>query len=175
MNTGQTMLTLGAFIFLTTILMNFYGLVGQTGDTIKSGQDGILATTIASSYMEIAQGLAFDQISDTSDVALHDPAQMTPTGLLGSEAGEDSLSLFNDFDDFNGHEFEKQAIGSECRYRTHFTVYYVNPDNVHQMVGSRTFVKRMDLATWRVFPAPIGQDQSDTIRTSVVLGYFHFD
>jgi hypothetical protein len=175
MNTGQTMLTLGAFIFLTTILMNFYGLVGQTGDTIKSGQDGILATTIASSYMEIAQGLAFDQITDTSDIALHDPTALTSTGTLGSELGEDSLNQFNDFDDFNGHEFEKQAIGSECRYRTRFTVYYVNPDNLDQLVASRTFTKRMDLWTWRVFPAPLGEDQADTVRTSVVLGYFHFD
>ena len=175
MNTGQTMLTLGAFVFLTTILMNFYGLVGQTGDTIKSGQDGILATTIASSYMEIAQGFAFDQITDTSDIALHTPTLLTITTMLGPEFGEDSLSLFNDFDDFNGIVLEKQAIGSECRYRTRFSVYYVNPDNLHEKVGARTFVKRMDLETWRVFPVPIGLDQTDTVRSSVVLGYFHFD
>jgi hypothetical protein len=175
MNTGQTLLTLGAFIFLTTILMNFYGMVGQTGDTIKSGQDGILGTTIASSYMEIAQGLAFDQITDTSDIALHDPTVLTITAMLGPELGEDSLSLFNDFDDFNGLEMEKQAIGSECRYRTKFDVYYVSADDLDLMVGSRTFVKRMDLETWRVFPVPLGLDQTDTVRTSVVLGYFHFD
>jgi hypothetical protein len=30
MSTGQTMLTLGAFMFLSTILLNFYRLVADT-------------------------------------------------------------------------------------------------------------------------------------------------
>ncbi|MEW6510640.1 MAG: hypothetical protein AB1428_06725, partial [Bacteroidota bacterium] len=175
MTTGQTILTLGAFMFLTTLLTNFYGLVAQTGDTIKSGQDGILATTIASSYMEIAQGLAFDQITDTSNAAIHNVSVLTSTGMLGAEFGEDSIAVFNDFDDFNGQEFERQALGSDFRYRTRFSVYYVDPDELDMKLGTRTFVKRMDLETWRVYPPPLGEDQIDTIRTSVVAGYFHFD
>jgi hypothetical protein len=175
MTTGQTLLTIGAFIFLTTIMLNFYRLVANSGDTIASGQDGILATTIASSYMELAQGLAFDDVTDTSDAALASPTVLTDPTLLRAETGEDSLKLFNDFDDFNTKNFEKQANGTNRRYRTHFDVYYVNPDNINQKSSIRTYVKRMDMKTWRVYPEPTSPTEIDTVRNSLVVGYFHFD
>jgi hypothetical protein len=173
MSTGQTMLTLGAFVFLSTIMLNFYRLVADTGTVIASGQDGILATTIATSYMELAQGVAFDNVSDTSNVAIANPSALTT--ILGPEAGEDSLGAYNDFDDFNGCTIDKQAVGSDRRYRTAFSVCYVNPDDVGQKSGGKTFVKRMDLKTWRIFPPATGPNDIDTVRTSLVMGYFHFD
>jgi hypothetical protein len=175
MSTGQTILTIGAFMFLTTILLNFYQVVANTGDTITSGQDGILATTIASSYMEVAQGLAFDEITDTSSVALANPSALTSPSLLGHDAGEDSLALYDDFDDFNSATLDKQALGTNRIYRTQFTVSYVNPDNLLQTSSSRTFVKRMDLKTWRIFPPAASAIDLDTVKTSLVLGYWHFD
>lgn len=175
MTTGQTILTIGAFMFLTTILLNFYQVVANTGDTIASGQDGILATTIASSYMEIAQGLAFDEITDTSTVALANASALTSPSLLGHDAGEDSLALYDDFDDFNKVTLDKQALGTNRIYRTQFTVSYVNSDNLLQTSSSRTFVKRMDLKTWRIFPPAASAIDLDTVKTSLVLGYWHFD
>jgi hypothetical protein len=175
MTTGQTILTIGAFMFLTTILMNFYQVVANTGDTIASGQDGILATTIASSYMEIAQGLAFDEITDTSTVALANASALTSPSLLGHDSGEDSLALYDDFDDFNGATLDKQALGTNRIYRTQFIVSYVNPDNLLQTLSSRQFVKRLDLKTWRVFPHAKSALDLDTVKTSLVLGYWHFD
>jgi len=175
MSTGQTMLSIGAFMFLTTILLNFYRVAAETGDTIASGQDGILATTIAASYSEIAQGLAFDEITDSTNAALASPTVLTPASSLGPEAGEDSLKDFNDFDDFNGKYFDKRATGTNRIYRTWFTVSYVNPDNISQVSSARTFVKRMDLRTWRISPAAASASEIDTVRTFLVLGYFHFD
>jgi hypothetical protein len=175
MSTGQTILTIGAFMFLTTILLNFYSVVAHTGDTITSGQDGILATTIATSYMEIAQGLSFDQISDTSNVALANPSVLTSAFHLGHEAGEDSIALYNDFDDFHRSTVDKQAMGTNRIYRTVFSVSYVNPDNLVSTSATQTFVKRMDLKTWRIFPPAESAIDLDTVRTSLVLGYFHFD
>jgi hypothetical protein len=175
MSTGQTILSIGAFMFLTTILLNFYRVAAETGDTIASGQDGILATTIAASYAEIAQGLAFDEVTDTTNAALASPSVLTSSSALGAEAGEDSIGLFNDFDDFNGKFYDKPATGTNRTYRTQFTVSYVNPDNINQKSSVRTFVKRMDLKTWRITPAPSSPTEIDTIRTFLVLGYFHFD
>jgi hypothetical protein len=175
MNTGQTILTIGAFMFLTTIMTNFYRIVAQTGDTIASGQDGILATTVSTSYMEIAQGLAFDEVTDTSDIAIANPSALTSPLQLHAEAGEDSLFKFDDFDDFNGQALEKTATGSNKRYRTTFTVCYVNPLNILNYSTTRTFLKRMDIKTWRVFPPAESGTQLDTVRLSLVMGYFHFD
>jgi hypothetical protein len=175
MTTGQTILTIGAFMFLTTILLNFYRVAAETGDSIASGQDGILATTIAASYSEIAQGLAFDNVTDSTNAAVASPTLLTAAADLGREAGEDSLYQFNDFDDFNGLALEKQATGTNRRYRTLFTVSYVNPDNINQITTARTFVKRMDLKTWRISPPAASPTEIDTVRTFLLLGYFHFD
>jgi hypothetical protein len=175
MSTGQTILTIGAFMFLTTILMNFYSVVAHTGDTIASGQDGILATTIATSYMEVAQGLSFDQITDTSNIAIANPSVLTSPLSLGHESGEDSVALYNDFDDFNRTVVDKQAMGTNRIYRTIFSVSYVNADNLLLTSTSRTFVKRLDMKTWRVFPVAETALDLDTVRTTLVLGYFHFD
>jgi hypothetical protein len=70
---------------------------------------------------------------------------------------------------------ERTATGSNKRYRTTFTVCYVNPTNLLNYSTTRQFVKRMDLKTWRIFPPPEAGMQLDTVRLSLVMGYFHFD
>jgi hypothetical protein len=175
MSSNYTLLSIGAFIILTTILNNFYGLLGSTGDDVADAQDMILATAITTSYLEIAQGLAFDEVTDTSSVAIGNPSALTAVSLLGPEDGsEDSVHAFDDFDDFDGLEIEKDATGVDKRFRTRFAVSYVNPANVSQVSVTRTLVKRIDTKTWRVHP-PIEGTDTDTLRLSLVLGYFHFD
>ena len=172
---NHTILVIGGFIILTTILTSFYTLLGNTGDDIADAQDMILATTIATSYIEVAQGLAFDDVTDTSSVALNNLSALTAATSLGPElADEDSIQNFNDFDDFDGFVSERTATGTNRRYTTEFSVFYVNPNDVGQVTTSRTYVKRLDTKTWRSFPPSKGT-ALDTLRLSFVLGYFHFD
>jgi hypothetical protein len=172
MSTGQTLLTIAAFILLTTLLQGVYSSVGSIGNDISSGQDGILATTIATSYSEYANGLAFDQTTDTSDVALTSPALLTYPP--GPEPGESGFDSFNDFDDLNGFVDEKTAGGSSRKYKTVFSVSYVDSSDVSRTVSYRTYLKRLDMKTWRTFPVPGTDEIIDTLRTSIVMGYFHF-
>jgi hypothetical protein len=173
MSMGQTLLTIGAFILLTTMLQGVYSSIGNIGASINGGQDGILTTTIATSYIEMANGLAFDQATDTSDVALSAPAALTYPP--GPEAGETDLNSFNDFDDLNGFVDDKTAGGSSRQYRTRFTVSYVDSNDVSKSVTYKTYLKRLDLKTWRISPVPDPDEIIDTLRTSVVMGYFHFN
>jgi hypothetical protein len=122
--------------------------------------------------MEIAQGLAYDEQTDTSDEALYDITTLTHPASLGPDGTEDSLHEFNDFDDFDGFTFEKEATGTGRRYSTQFTVNYVTENDVSTNSSSRSYVKRMDMTTWRVFPPT---PKADTLRLALVLGYFHFD
>jgi hypothetical protein len=172
MSTGQTFLTIGAFILLTSILQGVYSSIGSIGTDISGGQDGILATTIATSYIEYANGLAFDDITDTSDVALTTPAALTYPP--GPEPGETGFDTFNDFDDLNGFVDEKTAGGSSRKYKTLFTVSYVDSSDVSHVVAYRTYLKRLDMRTWRTFPVPTSDEIVDTLKTSIVMGYFHF-
>ena len=175
------MLTIFAFALLSTVLVNFYRLLGMTGDDIASAQDGILATTITTSYMEIANGLSFDEVTDSTDEAIGNPSILTSPAALGREVDpddgepEDSIHKFNDFDDFHNYEWEKLAGTTGRRYKTRFVVNYVNPNDVQDISATRTFVKRMDLKTWRSWPLPRPGARLDTLRLSLVMGYFHFD
>ncbi|HEX9658037.1 MAG TPA: hypothetical protein VGB89_14110 [Bacteroidota bacterium] len=176
MTTGQTMLTIFAMMMVTTILMNYYRLMAATGDDIASAQDGILATTIATSYMELANGLAFDAYTDTGHVGSSQKSLLTLATNLGRESSyEDSVHKFDDYDDFNGFSIEREAGGTGRRFRTLFTVFYVQPNNVSAYSGNREFVKRMDLKIWRTFPRPEANSRLDTLKVSQVRGYYHFD
>ncbi len=176
MTTGQTMLTIFAFGLLSTVLVNFYRLLGATGDDLASGQDGILATTITTSYMEIANGLAFDEVTDTSNIAYQNPSALTSSDALGPDAAnEDSIHKFDDFDDFNNFQVETTPRGTNHRYTTKFVVHYVDPTNVRNTTNTRTFTKRIDSRTWRSYPPPAPGARVDTLTMSLVMGYFHFD
>jgi hypothetical protein len=168
---------MGAFILLTSILLGFYNLLGSTGTDISEAQDLILATTMATSYIEIAQGLSFDSVTDTGSAAIGNPSILTMVHKLGPESseGDDSIAVFNDFDDFNGLEIERGATGVNKLFTTEFAVYYVDPDNVDKVSSTQTFMKRMDLRIWRSFPMPSLDERLDTLRVSFALGYFHFD
>jgi hypothetical protein len=172
MGMGQTILTIGAFILLTTILQSVFVSTSNVSADVSSGQDGILATTIAVSFAEHANRLSFDDITDSSNV-INDPSLLTLP--LGRESGEDSLWKFNDFDDFNGWTEDRLAGNSGRRFRTTFTVNYADLNHLEQNIGSRGFLKRLDMRTWRISPQPIGDERIDTLKTSIVMGYFHFE
>jgi hypothetical protein len=175
MSTGQVILTIGAFVLLSTILLSFYGLVADSTKTIDTTQGDISMVALAISFQEIIQGMAFDEA--TTDSMRHQVNDLSST--LGpdnpppvvDEPDETSLDTFDDLDDFNGYEINQVNPGGVLgTFRTHFDVYYVNPNDISEIYGSKTFVKRVDMRLWRV--SPPGQD---TLRTSFVVGYFHFD
>lgn len=174
---NHTLLTMGAFILLTSILLGFYNLLSSTGSDITQAQDLILATTMATSYIEVAQGLSFDSYTDTSSLAIGNPSVLTKTNKLGPEHSEDDTlyTVFNDFDDFKGLTLERAATGVNKRFTASFDVNYVKPDDVDSISVAQTFVKRMDLKIWRAFPLPALDETIDTLRVSFALGYFHFD
>ena len=177
MSAGHTLITIFAMMLLATILLNFYNLLNQNGDIVTSGQDGILMSTIAASYIEVASGLSFDSVTDTSTIALRDPTKLTAANKLGTESSdEDSLYDYNDFDDFNGPTYtgttiEQQANGTNRKYKISFKVQYVRPDNVTLVSASQTYVKRLDIKVWRSFPP----GQTDTLKVSSIKGYYTFE
>lgn len=178
MSTYQTLITLGAFVLLSTLLVTFYQLLGQSGETVQSAQQGITALTLLTTYTELAYGLHFDEA--TIDTFLT-PAQLnmlTHPSSLGKEnpppvgePTESDFETFDDFDDLHNHIITNDNIpGVVGKYKTQFNVYYVNPNNLEQKMTTRTFVKRCDIKIWREDPT-----SKDTLKSAIVMGYFHFD
>lgn len=171
MTSGQTMLALGALVLLITIMLNFYRTFSHSWDTIDSTQLGIDATTIATSIMEIAHGLAFDEATDSMFVT--HVSQLTPPDLLGREGmHDDSLHKFNDFDDFHGYETKIDA-GDNGTFKARFEVSYVDPHSLDE-VQYRTFAKRLDMWIWRYEPPHPPGFENDTLYMYTIMGYFRF-
>ena len=176
MATAQTLLTIAALVLLSMSLLNFNGTVAQSGNSIESAQDGILETTIATSFLELAQGLAFDEVTDSSDVAITNVNVLTSPTQLGPDSSvENSVYTFDDFDDFNGLALDKEVSGNGRRYRAQFSVNYIDGNDASQVSSTRTYVKRMDLKIWRILPPLRSSSVSDTLKMSLAMGYFHFD
>lgn len=182
MNTGQTLLSIGAMVILSQMLLTSYRLAIDTGETISNAHGGITALTLATSYMELANRLEFDEVTrqdtvftDTAGIAL---GLLTPPGNLGREAGEVSMKdagrsamyAFDDIDDFHGDTLVENNFGSNVgTFMATFRVYYVNQDSLMKSVNVQTALKRLDMKIWRVFPAG-----GDTLNTSLFLGYWKF-
>ena len=178
MSLNQTMLTLGAFVLLSVILTSFYRLLANSGDTINDAQAGISSLTYATTYMELAEGLAFDEMTVDSFVTTAQIGLLTAPVSLGAEnpppggeATEDKFVGFDDIDDLNNYTIVDSTLkGITGSFRTTFKVYYVSPTNVSLISATRTFVKRVDMKVLRIFPP-----SRDTLNHSIVMGYFHYD
>jgi hypothetical protein len=167
MNTGQVMLSIFAFAFLATVLVNFQSLVADNSDQMTDSHDIIIATSISSSYLETAQSMNFDE--KTIDSPVDDPGGLTDPGKLGPE-GELTIDGFDDFDDFNDFSITADAGGGNGVYQSEFQVCYVDPEDINT-VTSQTFLKRLDIKTWRI-DRPV---TFDTVRVFTTMGYFRFN
>ena len=178
MTSGQTMLTLGAFAIFMTVLLSFYGILARSSETINDAQAGITELTLATTYMEVAQSLAFDEASQDSFLTpseishLTAPASFGPDNPApGGEHTENGLKYFDDFDDLKNFEIVDSSLnGIVGTYKTRFDVNYVNATNVGLISDVRTFTKRLDINVWRISPP-----STDTLKATVIMGYFHFD
>lgn len=182
MNTGQTMLTVGALVILSLLTMSFYGSMGRANRNISQSEAGITANTLATSFIELAQNTAFDSYTDTmqADDFIANADLLTHWDKLGREDSlvEDSMRKFNDFDDFNGWTEYRTPGGMLGKFRADFRVYYVDTLDVDKEVKYCTFVKRMDIKVWRVEP-PLDTMETksvyDTARASCFMGYYKFN
>jgi len=168
MNTGQVMISIAAFAFLGTVLVNFNNLILANNEDMSNSHDVIIATSIAATYIDAAQGLNFDE--NTVGQPVSTPSQLTDPNALGPDPGEIDISQFNDFDDFNGYSVTQAAEGNNGTFRCDFVVTYVDPENINRPTV-QTFLKRLDIKTWRV-DIPV---TTDTVRMFTTMAYFNFN
>ena len=163
MNTGQMMLTIGALILLSTLMLRVNTNNLQT-DTIRSeAQYGVIATSIITSIIEEAKSLAFDAKTDTNTVT--NISQLTPASSLGPGGGE-TYDTFNDFDDFNGYTRVDSTMPSAV-FEVYCEVYYINKNSLMIKYNSRTWHKR-------IFIRISSEFMKDTITQSSIYSYWYF-
>ena len=78
MSTLQTLFSVFAFALLSTILLEFQGLVVDSSKDMSTNQDIIIGTALASSYSEIAQSMNFDEYTVSNPIPYEHPELLTP-------------------------------------------------------------------------------------------------
>jgi hypothetical protein len=172
------MFTIGAFVLFYVLLISFYNVLAQSTIGVNNAQAGISALTLATTYQEFAEQLCFDEATIDSFITYSEINSLTAPGNLGpdnpppaGEPTENSLKTFDDIDDLKNYTIVDSTLnGIVGTYQTTFDVNYVNPASIDQISATRTFVKRLDIKVWRINPK-----STDTLKSSIVLGYFHFD
>ena len=170
MTTAQTMLSIAAFALLSTVLLSFQRLVAESSQDMGDNQDVIVATALASRYIEIAQSMNFDEYVISHPIPFGNPALLTPPSRLGPD-GEIGLNNFDDFDDFNDTTMVVDAGGGNGLFSVAFQVYYVTSDDISTPSGTQTFMKRMDIKVWRNDKPNV----QDTIRQFTTMACFRFN
>ncbi len=164
MGTGQTLLTIMAMMMLSRMALSVNSSNAQGGAAVEMAAYRITATSLGTSLIEEATGLAFDQKSDT--VGISNASSFTPTISLGPESG-DHYPGYNDCDDFNGlHKID--SLAGSAIFITDVKVEYVTiSGNAIVVSGSQTYNKRITVSV-------SSKSMPDTLKFYNVFSYWYF-
>jgi hypothetical protein len=169
MGLGQTMMTVLAMGMLATVMLTVNTNTGDNNQAIQMSEYRIMAASLATTTIERATSLPFDQNTVTSNVT----GTTSLSATLGRETGEiDSLeNTFNDFDDYKG--FHKWVKGDSVFFRSaDFRVWsdvdyvMIQGDSVITTVG-QTYTKRITVYVTSPY-------MNDTLRYSTLYSYWFF-
>ena len=163
MNTGQTILTIAASFLLAVLILRTNRVFLSTSSVMMDSKFGVLAVSIATSVIEEANSLAFDEATDTTSV--YNLNDLTNPNLLGPEVGE-TYEYYDDFDDFNGF-FKVDSTMPSAVYNIGCKVNYVNVNTLDIPSSARTWSKKITVE----ISSP---SMVDTIRMSSVYSYWFF-
>lgn len=164
MNTGQMLLTIGAMILLSTLILRVNNNFSSNTSTVYDSKFAILGTSIGASVIEEAMGKAFDEgTADSSATGLTD---FTAPHKLGPETGE-VYPNFNDFDDYNGYIKIDSTMPSAV-FKISCVVSYIDPNTPDVTSSSATWTKKISVIVTSI-------SMKDTVRLSSLFSYWYFN
>lgn len=163
MNTGQTILTIIAIVFLGTNVVSVNKTFMQHGIVLQQTEIGLFSISLTTSLIEEAQGRAFDK--NSLEGLLKSATECTPVDSLGPEPGEKRVD-WNDFDDYNNLRDTVTIKDVDTFYRW-AAVSYVDSTTPNVAATYRTFSKRITVYVR-------GLASQDTIRMSYLFSYWSF-
>lgn len=168
MNTGQTMLAMGAMMLLSFLVLRFNSIHLTSAQASYNSKFGIVATSLANSLIEEAKDKAFDAVAlDTTKTISSASDFSTILGKEGFEAYPD----FNDFDDYNGLFYidslslKNPQTGAATKFEIRSVVEYVSDTNPSVKSASKEYHKRITVS---VFSTAM----LDTVKLSTVFSFW---
>ncbi len=162
------LITVGAMVLLSLVILNVYnGYLVNNGVVMNSKFD-ILAVSLATSIIEDANGLAFDQKTTGGHTIIYS-SELSSCGPGSSEYYNSRTdNNFNDFDDYNGlHIVYNDSTLESAVYDIRCEVGYINDYQPTRFVSNKTWFKRLDVYV-------SSPSMQDTVKMSTVMSYFYF-
>jgi len=166
MNTSQMLITVGALVLLSLVVLRVNNGFLTTDSVLLDSKLGVLATSVAVSIIEEAEGKAFDQETDSASVS--DLVDLSST--LGPE--DEVYPNFNDFDDYNGFEKIDTTLPA-AEFDVSCEVNYIKESNLDGKSSFRTWHKK--ITVYVTSPSMYGEDGiPDTVTLSAIYSYWYF-
>ena len=178
MNTGQSLLTLGALMLITITILNFYGMMNNIESALDYSRFRLEAVSVLTSRIEQVSQYFFDEAStDTSNASTL--GDFSAPSSLGLETGETN---FDDIDDFNGVTLQDTGR-SGVIYNVSFAVDYISLQGSGQISHSnqREYHKRVRVSVTDSYNPPLlvrtqnGVEVRDTLRVSYIVSYWFYN
>lgn len=177
MNTGQMLLTFGAFVILSIGVLNLNKSMVSSDFGIAQSRYRLEALSLTNTYIQEATQKYFDQVS-TDTTSQKNKSNFTEPAALGRETGE---SINNDFDDY--HNLTLSDTGSSgIPYEIRFKVEYVTLQGDSFVVSSqKQYHKRMTIRINDGYSDPLiyreinGLRVKDTLEIEFVNSYWFYN
>lgn len=166
MNTGQMLLTPGAMLLMAVVVVNVNRALTENDDFLNQTRFGLEEISIATSIIEEASQMPFDEVSWDSTKVEKKVSDFTIRNNFGTDAGESTKETFDDFDDF--HNYVKAETTAQNIYNIRCSVDYVQSSQPDQVSIGRSYTKRLRV----IVTTPINQD---SLKLNYVHGYWYFN
>ncbi len=178
MNTGQTMLTMGALILISIIILNFHRTTDEISTSLDFNRFRLEAMSILTSHIEQLSQYFFDEAS-TDTLNEKQLSDFVAPNLLGYDANDNNI--IDDIDDFHGVTVADTGM-SGVVYNVNYSVDYVRLQSnrlVHS--STRQYHKRVSIAISDAYNPPLiyrtenNAQIRDTLRVSFVVSYWFYN
>ena len=178
MNTGQTLLTLGALMLISMIILNFNRAMNDIDSEMDFDRFKLEALSMLTSHSEQLSQYFFDEAS-TDTTTLKRLNDFTQPGSLGYEWNDGGN--VDDIDDLHGVTVADTGI-SGVIYNVDYNIDYVTRSGSSIVTsGSRQYHKRVRISISDTFNPPliyhlVGANRvRDTLALEVVVSYWFYN
>jgi len=173
MNSGQSMLTIGAMMLLTFLILRFNSIQITSSEAAYNSKFGIVAISLANSLIEEAKDKVFDELVLDTTKTINSESDFS--SILKSESGE-VYPDFDDFDDYNGANgngfyyldtlsLRNPQTGAATAFEVRSTVQYVTDTNPDVKSVNKTYHKKMTVAVF-------SNAMIDTVKITTVFSFW---
>ncbi len=142
MNTGQIILTVGAMMLFSFIVISFGDLQSNFTTISLMNESIVTGSGICQSIVDEINAKSFDETTVGGAITVKEG--LTVSASLGPDGGETNYLLYDDVDDFDNHA---RTVSSERLgdFVATVTVSYVNFDTPDTESMTRSFYKKVSV------------------------------